>query len=754
MNSAFLLCCALLGQPRAPSVIVTSDDTVIDRSCLVVIAAGRIIPDANGDGVLQIRADNITVEFARGSVLMGAEQGTPGDALTGIGIRINGHKGVVLKDARVSGYKVGVHATAAPGLSVEKADLSGNFRQRLRSTPSGEDGADWLYPHHNEQNEWATKYGAALYVEDSDGVTIRDVRVREGQNGIILDRVNSSRIFDNDCSFLSGWGLALWRSSGNTITRNAFDFCVRGHVEGVYNRGQDSAGILCFEQNSNNVIAENSATHGGDGFFGFAGVEALNGEGAPRGFDHTRKGNNDNLLIDNDFSYAPAHGIEMTFSFGNKFIRNRLVENAICGVWGGYSQETLIAGNTFEGNGGMGYGLERGGVNIEHGVANVIVGNTFINNKCGVHLWWRDNGDFATKAWGKANYRGVLNNTVAGNTFAVNHGHPFKNLRPEDKLITLHLRGNGEHVVGTSFVNNTMKLDGAQAVETVADEGILIARTGETPAYAIPAYEVLGVRKPVGARPQLRGRDKIIMTEWGPWDHESPLIRLVRTAPGTHTYEVYNLDPTAVSVSGIGLNSGWSPATEPPKGAPRTLSVSAALPGIAPYRIDIKDRRLTRTLTGTIVNASWDAVFFKWAGPEGEREPPADLESWRALAQSAGAVKARLGALNLLYGYGGPSQVVDDAAVKAAGFGGDYFGMIATTSLPLKAGTWRIRTRSDDGIRVIVDGATVLEDWTHHGPTPRDAELKIDADRTVTITVEHFEIFGYSTLEFSIEPVE
>src|SRR5687768_18079716 len=38
-------------------------------------------------------------------------------------------------------------------------------------------------------------------------------------------------------------------------------------------RGQDSAGILCFEQSSDNLFAENSATHGGDGFFGFRSEE-------------------------------------------------------------------------------------------------------------------------------------------------------------------------------------------------------------------------------------------------------------------------------------------------------------------------------------------------------------------------------------------------------------------------------------------------------------------------------------------------
>ena len=58
--------------------------------------------------------------------------------------------------------------------------------------------------------------------------------------------------------------------AGNVIARNACDYCIRGYSHGVYNRGQDSAGILMFEQCSRNVIADNSVTHGGDGIFGFA----------------------------------------------------------------------------------------------------------------------------------------------------------------------------------------------------------------------------------------------------------------------------------------------------------------------------------------------------------------------------------------------------------------------------------------------------------------------------------------------------
>ena len=258
-----------------PTVVVTRDNTVISQSCIVEISPGIVIEDRDGDGVLHVTADNITVRFKRGSVLRGAAPDKPWDELAGIGIRVEGHRGVVIENARVHGFKHGLVATSTEGLQVRGGDYSDNYRQHLKSTPAAEDGADWLFPHHNDDRKWRDEYGGAVCIESSTHITIHDIRVRRGQNGILLDRVEASVIYDNDCSFLSGWGLALWRSSRNRVSRNAFDFCVRGHVEGVYNRGQDSAGILCFEQCNDNVFAENSATHGGDCFFGFAGQEAI-----------------------------------------------------------------------------------------------------------------------------------------------------------------------------------------------------------------------------------------------------------------------------------------------------------------------------------------------------------------------------------------------------------------------------------------------------------------------------------------------
>lgn len=736
-----------------PVITVTADDTVISTSCIVEIDPESVIADANNNGVIHINAgaDNIIVQFKQDSLLRGALRYTPGDQLAGVGIRINGAAGVTLRNLKVEGYKVGLHASNADRLTLERSRFNDNFRQRLQSTSVSEDQADWLYPHDADNDEWMNKWGAAVYIRDANDITIRDVTVRDTQNGVLINRVNNSRIYDNDASFLSGWGLGMFRSSRNIVTRNAFDFCVRGHVEGVYNRGQDSAGIICFEQCSNNVFAENSATHGGDGFFSFAGREAL-GERGPADYDATRKGCNDNLFIDNDFSYAPAHGLELTFSFGNKVIRNRFVENGICGVWGGYSQEFLIAENQFEGNGGMAYGLERGGVNIEHGAGNRILKNTFINNRCGVHFWWDPHNDFEQKPWGRINYKGVVNNVVAANTFTINASIPFKNLRAADKIIDLHLRDDdsGAHVTGTVVTANTTNHSIPQAVAVVASPGVVIQEKSSDLSYEVPPYEVLGNKSPVGARPELRGRDKIVMTEWGPWDHRSPMLRARTRAGAEHVYELFGADPRIDrenATPGIDIN-----IAEGHDGVPLTIRISSPNPGVHPYRVPMLFAGRDQPLEGLLINFKWTLTAFTW---DDTTDPRTDLPAWRALAASEKAVATTVSSIRLPYGGNGPRDLaIFPEELRERAPGADRFGVIATATFPLPKGKWRIRTLSDDGVRVTINSELLIDNWDWHAPERDEAVFDHLADSDVAIVVEHFEIDGHAVLEFDIEPVK
>jgi hypothetical protein len=78
--------------------------------------------------------------------------------------------------------------------------------------------------------------------------------------------------------------------------------------------------------------------------------------------------------------------------------------------------------------------------------------------------------------------------------------------------------------------------------------------------------------------------------------------------------------------------------------------------------------------------------------------------------------------------------------------------MIARAAVPLPAGRWKITTRSDDGVRVQVNGTVVLENWTWHGPERDEAAFETSALGSVELVVEHFELDGHSELSFDLEP--
>lgn len=724
-----LLALWLITLQAKPVVQVTQDDTTITHSCRVEIAPGLVIADYNNNGVIHIRASDVQVEFADGALLRGAPPDQSPSQHAGVGIRIDGQKNVTLRNAQLSGFRCGVWASDADGLTLEKVDARGMRRDRLGSTPVAEDPADWLWPHSNDQREWVNKYGAAVYVERSKNVTVRACRARQAQNGLILDRVSESRVFDNDFSFLSGWGVAMWRSSRNLLSRNAVDFCVRGYSHGVYNRGQDSAGFLVFEQCSENVFAENSGTHSGDGFFGFAGSEALGEQGRNEPGWYSRRGNNDNLLIGNDFSYAPAHGIEMTFSFGNRYCDNRLVENAICGVWGGYSQDTLINGNEFTRNGEGSYGLERGGVNIEHGRGNRIVNNRFTENRCGVHLWWDPDAEFQEKPWGKANDSASTGNLIAGNSF-------------EGDELAYQFRGPSDVTLGPNrlaAVQRELDRSDDARVERVADAPI------EPPINA--DYSVRGETRPVGARVALRGRHQIIMGEWGPWDHESPLLRFARPEGMSHVYELFGWPAeTAASVRGNDLHGALDAAGASPA---RSFVVSAPAPGVYAYSIEVRSGGVVANAQGALIAAEWNCAFAAW---DERSDPREKIDVWRNLMQGITSTHVRLASLSFKFGGRGPSDLKLADALTAAKLGRDRFGLVAETALPLTAGAWEISTVSDDGVRVWVNDQVVLENWSWHGPTRDTGAFTLPEAGVARIKVEYFEIDGHAVLDFSIQP--
>jgi hypothetical protein len=65
-------------------------------------------------------------------------------------------------------------------------------------------------------------------------------------------------------------------------------------------------------------------------------------------------------------------------------------------------------------------------------------------------------------------------------------------------------------------------------------------------------------------------------------------------------------------------------------------------------------------------------------------------------------------------------------------------------------GTYRFTIASDDGSRVIVDGKTVIDDWSIHGADEKTGEVSLTQGQAVPVIIEYFQDEGGSELHFSV----
>lgn len=740
-------------EPR-PSfrVVIDRDDVEIREDCTLV-ASSRVIRDTGDDGVIRIIGSDLEIVIE--GDLLGSATTTSPDLRKGIGIVILGDR-VRLRGGGVHGFRVGIEVRG-DDVVVEDVDLSHQRARRLGSTPEREDPNDRLRPHFNDDDEWATTCGAGLRVAGGDGATLRGLRVRDSQNGLLLENVERATVVDCDCSFLSGWGIALWRTSDSTIARNAVDFCIRGYSHEVYNHGHDSAGILLFEQCERNLVAENSATHCGVGIFGFAGREALGqapppigaGGEAPEGW-YTGRGNSDNLFIGNDLSHSATHGIEMTFSRGWRLEGNRLHDNAICGAWAGYSSFSVIRGNDFADNGRMAFGTEGGGINIEHGHGNRIERNVFRRDTEGVELWWDADSVLASTPWGRANDLRSTGNEIADNRF-LDCGTAIDVRDSTGTRVRRNLvRGGGVGLRVRSSPDLELRGNRFECPQPVVGASMLengrAAGPSALTASRAPSPTIPGSRRPVGARSHLAGRARIVMTEWGPYDWETPLLRREPSRPGRHAWRL--LGPS--SVGSVSVLDGDVLAVVD-ESLEKIIVRSQSASSLVPYRIRVVPLEGDPTVaSGHLVRTDWLVQAFPTTA-----DPREEGGAWMIDRDSADLVW-NLDELDLRLGMDGPLALAlpTNRARSRNRPGPDRFGIVATTRIRLPKGRYRLRTLSDDGIRVRIDDRIVIENWTWHGPTEDLAEFRVDRDREVSIEVEYFELDGFAVLKVELEPAD
>jgi hypothetical protein len=696
----------------APPPQRLASGAVVTKTTRVPPGTYRLASADRDHPALIIRGSNITVDFS-GVTLLGARQEADPDTFTGLAVLVDGGENVTIRNLTARGYKVGVYARRSRGLHITGGDFSYNWKARLYSLVEHESLLDWMSYHHNEKDEWLDQ-GAGIYVADSDNVEIDRTTIVQGQNGLMLARSNGATIWNNDFSFLSGIGIGLYRASGNTIQHNRVDWCVRGYSHGFYNRGQDSAGILIYEQSSRNIIAFNSVTHGGDGLFLWAGQSTMDtGEG----------GANDNVVFDNDFSFAPANGIEATFS-RNVFYGNR-VEDCWHGVWGGYSFDSWIAANRFARN------VEA--IAIEHGQDNRITENVFDGDETAIRLWKNltqdPNWEYPKKRDTRSRDYVIAGNTFKGNATALKIAET-QNVR----VLT-----NGFQKVGTLAV-----LSGDTRNLGIGDEITVPLRSRPTMDAALPRPLPGGIdaKMPDAER---RGRDAIIVDEWGPYDWKSPKL-----------WPEGRADARPLTLRVLGPPGDWTLASvrgatvEPRAGrVPGTIVVTPVQ--ATPIEFDVRLSYTGAAVTGPrgekvaagspyvfgysrfTVPIDWRIRYFTF---DETARPDRDAEAFARTLAGEPVRTDRREALDYMSG-----------GAIADGLPRDRVAVVAEGEVVLPPGEYLLRTISDDGVRVWMDDERIVDHWTPH-------ESAID---TVPVgggrrrfKVEYYEIGGFAELRFEM----
>lgn len=694
--------------------------------------------------VILIKGDGITVDF-NGAKLIGSSEGEYPDAYEGLSIKVLGNN-VVIKNVTVRGYKVGLLAKDSKNINISKSDFSYNYKQHLRSNQEREDISDWLSFHDNENNEWL-RYGAGIYLDNCQSPIIEEIKITGGQNGILLNRCNGGLFFNNEINFNSGVGLGLYRSNKNKIMHNKLDWNVRGYSHNVYHRGQDSAGIVLFEQCSNNVIAYNSATHSGDGFFLWAGRETISsGEG----------GCNDNLIYGNDFSYAPTNGVEVTFS-RNKIINNR-IDGCDHGVWAGYSYNTQIIGNSFNGN--------KKAIAWEWGNNNIIKYNNFQDSEIGIWLWERNssNMEFAKKRNVRSREYEISENTFQGNnkTFKISNTKNvgiFKNqilVEQKDSLSEIN-NSSVTFEANTIYHPQGYNLSGVQIKgkdnkwNETPDKFFSnqeVDNNKLSPEITKYAPETIGNGMNAMLAPgSLQGKKYILVNEWGPYDFRSPKLWLRNNKNGKLTFEI------------LGPNGSWN--VKDIQGLKDGYVTQGSVPGT--FEADLVDGSLANVYIqleyigeevtdefGDKTEAGKPFIFtysyyhnpLKWKVDWFTFNDTLDLEEGNfsklinkkpVRSESTTSIAYRLW----------------DTPVKTSH--AEQFITVAKSSFDLEEGKYELGLTSDDGARLYVDGKLLIDHWEPHEADYKSIQVHLGGKHKIAL--EHYNLKDFSTLQFILKPV-
>lgn len=718
--------------------ISLSKGLTITESCKIVPGNYTITPTSEKDGCITISGETLVVDF-QNAEMRGAMEGVLPNQFIGMAIVVKG-KNITLKNARAGGYKIALFAEGVENLILENCDFSYNYRPRLRSIREREDFSDWLSYHHNEQDEWL-RYGAGIYLKNCPRPTVKNCRITGCQNALLMTGCNDGLVYNNFFTFNSGLGIGLYRSSRNRLMHNRLDWNVRGYSHGFYQRGQDSAGILLYEQSSQNTIAYNSATHSGDGLFLWAGQTTMDtGEG----------GCNDNFIFGNDFSHAPTNGVEVTFSRNR--IQGNIIRECTYGIWGGYSFETVIMGNYLADC--------KTGIAIEHGQNDTIQRNLFQDDSTGIQLWAREK---QPSDWGYAKKRDTRSRDglIDRNVF-LNTRKPLKISNSSNISVNgQNLFFDFERLLETPKPNENLKfwrneLYGTEAEiaevwampELAPSRNLNFSHPGKDPEnpYAGLDIQVAELHEPDSLPDGMlavlppgfpRGRQFIIVDEWGPFDFRRPIATLDTVAG--NLYSLVLIGPSGDWK--ISRMEGVKSVSAKKGTVPTTLTVERDPASDAVFiEFEYRSPQSVRNVFGEIFppgklykfdfqrfekKFDWEVQFFQ----SNDTVPTSHTFEGRPFATK------KVREVSFAW-WGSPAEGVPE----------DLFSTDCSTRFDIAPGEYIIELTSDDGVRLYLDGKILIDNWDIHEPETDEISVRLGGRHQFRI--EHFDAGGFAALDF------
>jgi parallel beta-helix repeat protein len=640
--------------------IPSTDNRIITQS--VKIRPGTyILDDPDGNGALRIEADDIVVDF-QGAVITSRQnvEAAARENLDGIGLSIEGLRGVTIKNAVIRGYRCNIWMETCRGITLENCDTSISRAERVFKDGMPIDV--WL--EIRDMGHWR-EYGAGIWIEKSTQCTVRRCRSLYSNIGIVLAFSNKCVITESDFSFNSAWGIALWQSCENIVSWCLADFVNRPWRSGY---GADSAAMAVSYESHRNYIVGVSMTHGGDGFFLTNLTDVGYNLEARRFLPYGSS--DDNIIAYCDGSWSPANAFEGTFSFRNVYFRN-IADYSGHGFWLGFSNDSLLLENEISHNHGM-------GIAIEHGSGTRIEKNTIEHNNDAAIALWASPGE-------------------------ERECHPSRNIEIRDNTIrhcktAFNLTNSTDIYINGNIIEDTPITDEIKNTKT-PDSPSALEKFVTSPQY-LKLQEIF-TAKPAGFRLYRElgmplGMKWLEMTDYHPRDFRNSLAAY--RLDGWSGLELYVMNPGDTKIE----IPEWAELEPNPndRHITKIKPKPEASSTIRYLTVKLQQADRTEEITVPILAAEWTELWYNW---DKDKNPITEPDAEDRIFSGRPDLERKS---HIQPGWDWMRGPVIAGTPESA------FALEASTEVNLPAGTYKFSAGFTGSLSIWIDSELVCSDWT------------------------------------------